>query len=246
MHNSATPYRVLDPKLTLTGASGDSLQNTIVDPLPNGSVAWVIAENGFWYLAKYSTEAVGADVIATIRGSGSPGRWKRVGGSTSFTPAYSEVFMSGSVIVPAGANWQILPESTFTTMENQNIDDSGDVFTIPADQPSGLFLVRAIASYLGEDTEQNDTLSVGLAISRNAEIIGTAVDGQAQGSQRNEVVYASADGLPTLTIVAERLMLLDPTDTVRGAFQIVQGVGDADGINLQNYTFSILRLNNAT
>ena len=55
--NSAAQYRVLDPKALLTGADGDSLENVLIDPLPDGALCWVIAEEAMYRLAKFSLTA---------------------------------------------------------------------------------------------------------------------------------------------------------------------------------------------
>lgn len=92
--NSAVSYRVLDPKPLLLGASGDSLQNVIVDPYPNGALVFVEDQASIYRLAKNSLAAVSApDIIATARGAGSPGRWIKYaaggggGGVTLYTDA---------------------------------------------------------------------------------------------------------------------------------------------------------------
>lgn len=78
MIEAATNYRMLTPRATLTGGA-DSLANVIADPLPNGALCWVIAEDSLWRFAKYSTAGVTSTCIATSRGAGVPGRWLEYG-----------------------------------------------------------------------------------------------------------------------------------------------------------------------
>lgn len=85
MIESATNYRVLTPRATLTGL-GDSLANLLVAPLPEGALCWVIAEASLWRLAKSSLAAVGPTVIATSKGVGVPGRWIEYGAGGDAEP----------------------------------------------------------------------------------------------------------------------------------------------------------------
>lgn len=79
--NLATALRVLSPCRTLAGASGTALQNKIVDELETGSVCFVIDQIAWYWLDKTSTETPSSpDVVATVRGSGSPGRWFKLEG----------------------------------------------------------------------------------------------------------------------------------------------------------------------
>ena len=76
--NSAVYYRLLSPRDTLLGSTGAALENGIVDPLEDGALCWVNAENALYYLDKESLAAPAPPlVIATSRGAGVPGRWIR-------------------------------------------------------------------------------------------------------------------------------------------------------------------------
>ena len=73
---AAVDYRTLSPARTLTGASGDALQNRNPDPLPDGALCFVIDERSLYRLAKFSTTAISSPtVVATARGAGVAGRW---------------------------------------------------------------------------------------------------------------------------------------------------------------------------
>jgi hypothetical protein len=234
---------VIDTRLTLLGPTGDALENMIVEPLPNGSLCWVINENSLWYLAKYSLDAVSASVIATSKGAGVAGRWKRATGETGFTPAFAELFLVGGVAIIAGANWQAMPtgEVVYTVMANENITVVNDVCTLAASQPTGIFLARAVLTMIGVDTEAADEMDFSLAISKNGELIGGALSGQAQGRQATNILYTDTSGLPAVIVVAERMVELAAGNTVQGVVQAVAAVGTPDA-GVSNYTFSVQRL----
>jgi len=84
-HNSAINYRLLDPKTVLLGGGdGESLENVIIDPLPNGALCFVNDQDAVYRLAKFALTAVSApDVIATSRGAGVPGRWVKITGTSA-------------------------------------------------------------------------------------------------------------------------------------------------------------------
>ena len=82
MQHSPADYRILAPRETLQGAgSPNSLENLITDPLPDGSVCYVIDQSDVFILEKNSTDPVSPpNLIATGKGSGFPGRWRRYEG----------------------------------------------------------------------------------------------------------------------------------------------------------------------
>lgn len=79
---AAVGYRILAPRAQLTGAGdGDALTNVIPDPLPNGSICYVVSESDYYKLDKFSTAPpVPPLVVATATGVG---RWVKLqtGGS---------------------------------------------------------------------------------------------------------------------------------------------------------------------
>jgi hypothetical protein len=73
---AAVAFRLLGPRQGLSGPIPESLENIIIDPLPDGALCWVITEQQLYYLDKHSMAAVAPpDVIATSKGPGFPGRW---------------------------------------------------------------------------------------------------------------------------------------------------------------------------
>jgi hypothetical protein len=84
MSQAPADLRILAPRAVLTGTgNADSLENVIVDQIPNGAICWVIDQDKPYVLDKFSTAAVSApSVIATQRGAGSPGRWKLFTGTS--------------------------------------------------------------------------------------------------------------------------------------------------------------------
>jgi hypothetical protein len=68
----------LPPRRTLHGPQGDTLENLIVDALPNGSTCVVLDQGELYRLDKGSMALVSSPfVIATSRGASVPGRWLR-------------------------------------------------------------------------------------------------------------------------------------------------------------------------
>lgn len=245
MNNSAVAYRILDPKLTLTGASGDALENEIVDPLPDGSVCWVIAEAGFWFLNKYSLATPGADVIATSKGAGVRGRWIRVGTSGSgFEPTFAQIVLSsGAFTLGSSGLWQAMPtsETTYSALLVQDIDINGNTFTLNVAQPAGRFFCRAILSWFGDSTEEADILRMSLALSKNGDLIGQASDAVGLGRQTTSALYFDTTGEPGEVVVAERMVALVPGDTMQGIVLAESVVGNAQ-VAVRNYSFTIERL----
>lgn len=85
--NLAVSFRLLSPRATLLGASGTSLENIIIDPLEDGSLSFVVAENAVYYLAKESVLAPAPPlIIATSKGVGVPGRWIQLTGGGGIGP----------------------------------------------------------------------------------------------------------------------------------------------------------------
>lgn len=75
MTPAAVDYRILSPRDSLLG-EGDSLENIIIDPLPDGATCFVREQSFIYALHKFSLAAVSyPTVIATSRGAGVRGRW---------------------------------------------------------------------------------------------------------------------------------------------------------------------------
>lgn len=54
--NSPADLRILDPRQTLTGTGApNSLENVIVDKLPNGALCYVVDQKKLFMLDKFST-----------------------------------------------------------------------------------------------------------------------------------------------------------------------------------------------
>lgn len=72
MDQSSVALRILGPRATVLGA-GDSLENYITDPLPDGSVCWVTAAAALFRLHLDSAAtADGINIVDPIHG---PGQW---------------------------------------------------------------------------------------------------------------------------------------------------------------------------
>ena len=103
MPQSPADYRILQPKRQLLGSGdGFSLENLIVDPLPDGALCFVLDQRNWYTLDKFSTALVAAPaIIATGRGAGAPGRWQRL--QSSVAPAgYVEIIADLALIPVTG------------------------------------------------------------------------------------------------------------------------------------------------
>jgi hypothetical protein len=86
--------RILAPRASLLGLGDpDSLQNVLVDQLPDGAFCFVVDQGRPYVLDKFSMAAVSSPaVIATQRGASAPGRW------VGFTSPSASIF-SGTLAV---------------------------------------------------------------------------------------------------------------------------------------------------
>jgi hypothetical protein len=86
--SSPADLRILEPRAVLLGLGNpNSLQNILVDQLPDGAICYVLDQGRPHVLRKFSTAAVSSPaVIATARGASVPGRW------IGFTTVSSTVF----------------------------------------------------------------------------------------------------------------------------------------------------------
>lgn len=96
--------RLISPRQTLLGATGNALENLITDLYITGTICFVVAENAFYRFNKTSTAAVSVpDVIATSRGAGVPGRWFKMGGDgETIYPLSNVYFIDAGTTTPLG------------------------------------------------------------------------------------------------------------------------------------------------
>jgi hypothetical protein len=96
-----TPHRILTSRAFLQGSgNGDSLENVNPSPLPDGCLCWVIDQAAVYRFDKASTgPSSPPDVIPTIFGVASPGRWRRIQATENV--AYGSLSAAAGSVAPA-------------------------------------------------------------------------------------------------------------------------------------------------
>lgn len=128
--NLAVAYRLLSPRAVLLGGTGTSLENIIIDPLEDGSLCFVVAENAVYYLSKESVLAPAPPlIIATSKGAGVPGRWIQLTGGGGIGPT--------GPTGPTGATGATGPTGSGTTGPTGATGRTGPTGSTGATGPTG-------------------------------------------------------------------------------------------------------------
>lgn len=122
---AAVGYRLLAPRASLSG-TGDSLNNIITSPLPDGAQCFVTANRTLYILDKTSTAAAdGSTIIAPIGGAG---RWVAQSGAAALAQPGADAF--GTTSVPGTGVIGTLTLTTELFSDGVTVDLPGNRFVI--------------------------------------------------------------------------------------------------------------------
>jgi len=225
---SSTPLRILIRATVTVPSSGDDIANIVTDPIPDGAQCFVIENRTLYRFRKFSTQAAASTSVIAPNAGG--GRWVREGMTAGLEPAMAVALdATNTVDSTSTTNWLEPATAQFVKVFGSagiwTFTAAGAIFTYNG--PPGFYLARLTAS-----------VSFGVSafirgvVSFNNDLVA-AETGIPEGAQVTEL---NDGGTETAVITAERVVSLDPTDTLRPKFRA--SVTD-DDIDIVGFTLSV-------